>query len=166
MFCYFSNWFKKRNETNELYKIQAQLYKIKDEKNINYFSFHGKEFIARPCSIYDGDTFSAIFLYNNEFIKYKCRCMGYDSPEMKPLLNDPNRDKEKELAVIAKNRFTELVLKHETKLVKIKCYEFDKYGRLLVDVWNMVDNKKINDMMIEEGNGKPYFGGKKDKEWT
>ena len=82
---------------------------------------------------------------------------------MKPSLSNPNRDTEKELAHKAKNRLIELLNKHPTKLIKIECDGFDKYGRLLIKFWNFVDEESINDIMIKEGHGKPYDGGKKDK---
>ena len=148
------------NEVNNMYK---KLSIIKNDKDIPYFSFNGKSFYAKHCNIYDGDTFSVIFEYNNEIIKYRCRCMGYDTAEMKPLKTKENRDEEKELALRAKKRLEELLNKHPTKLIKIECLDFDKYGRLLVNVWNMVDSKSINDIMIEEGHGKAYTGGKKEK---
>ena len=130
--------------------------------DIKYFSFEGKIFYAHHCNIYDGDTFSVIFNYKGDLIKYKVRCMGYDSPEMKPLKTNENRILEKELALKSKARLEELLNKHKTKLIKIECFEFDKYGRLLVKVWNMVDTKSINEIMIEEGHGRIYDGGKKD----
>ena len=138
--------------------------KLKDinDKDIPYFSFKGKTFIAKHCNIYDGDTFSVIFEHNGNFIKYRCRCLGYDTPEMKPLKSNENRLIEKELAIKAKLKFEELLNKHETKMVKIDCFDFDKYGRLLVTVWNMVDEKSINDIMVDEGYGKVYDGGKKE----
>jgi len=145
--------------TNSIEKFKN----IENIKDIQYFSFKGKTFYAMHCNIYDGDTFSVLFDYNGELIKYKCRCMGYDSPEMKPSLSNENRIHEKELAHKAKDRLEELLNKHHTKLIKIECLDFDKYGRLLVNVWNMVDIKMINDIMIEEGHGKPYLGGTKEK---
>lgn len=147
----------------ELDKTYNKLKNIIDHKTIPYFSFKGKFFYALPCNIYDGDTFSVIFEYKDEILKYHCRCMGYDCAEMKPLLSNPNRDHEKVLAHNAKNRLIELINKHETKLIKIECFDFDKYGRLLINFWNMVDTKSINQIMIEEGHGKPYDGGTKDK---
>ena len=45
-------------------------------------------------------------------------------------------------------------------------FEFDKYGRLLVNVYNLVDKKSVNDMMVEEGFGKMYDGGTKDTNWA
>ena len=135
---------------------------ITDVKSVNYFSLKGNVFYGLPCNIYDGDTFSVIFEYKGEIIKYRCRCNGYDSAEMKPSLNNPNRDHEKELAIKARERLIELLNKHETKLIKFECLDFDKYGRLLINFWNNVDGKSINEIMINEGYGKPYDGGKKN----
>ena len=154
--------YLKKDDKLYLKSIKDKLY----ENDIQeYFSFVGKTFFARACNIYDGDTFSIIFLHNNNVIKYRCRCIDYDSPEMKPSLSNPNREKEKALAVNAKNRFTELLTKHESGLVFVECFEFDKYGRILVRVYNMIDTKSINEIMVEEGHGKIYDGGKKDTNW-
>lgn len=135
---------------------------ITDVKSVPYFSLKGNIFYGLPCNIYDGDTFSVIFEYKGDLIKYRCRCNGYDTAEMKPSLNNPNRDHEKELAIKARERLIELLNKHETKLIKIECLDFDKYGRLLINFWNNVDEKSINEIMINEGYGKPYDGGKKN----
>lgn len=133
-----------------------------NEKDVKYFSFEGKRFTVKPCNIYDGDTFSIIFLYNGILMKYRCRCLGYDTPEMKPSLKNPNREKEKEMAKKAKERFIELLGKGKDGLVEVECFEFDKYGRILVKVYNKVDDKSLNDIMIEEGHGLAYDGGKKE----
>jgi len=162
MSCFINKNIVEQNDIiNEIYN---KLNKINDPKDIEYFSFQNKSFIVKHCNIYDGDTFSAIFEFKGEIIKYRCRCMGYDTPEMKPSKTKENRDQEKELAVKAKERFEELINKHPTKLIKIDCLEFDKYGRILVNVWNMIDEKSVNEIMIEEGHGKAYNGGKKE-EW-
>jgi endonuclease YncB( thermonuclease family) len=151
------------NDDNKLLLDTLEKFKnIKNIKDIPYFSFKDKIFIAMHCNIYDGDTFSVLFDYNGEIIKYKCRCYGYDSPEIKPSLNNENRIYEKELAHKAKDRLEELLNKHPSKLIKIQCLDFDKYGRLLVNVWNMIDEKMINNIMIEEDHGKPYKGGTKE----
>ena len=139
-----------------------KLHEIVERESMPCFSFNEKTFYGIPTNIYDGDTFSLIFEYNGETIKYRCRCFGYDSPEMKPSLQNPNRDKEKDLAKLAKTRFTELLTKNPNGVIRVKCYKFDKYGRILVDIWNDVDEKSVNDIMIEEGHGKKYDGGKKE----
>lgn len=132
---------------------------------IPYFSFKGQIFYAKPCNIYDGDTFSICWIWKGETIKYKCRCLGYDSPEMKPSLSNPNRDKEKQLAIEAKNRLIQLINKNPNGLVKVVCGDFDKYGRILVTVYNDIEPKSINQIMIDENHGKIYSGGKKEQ-WT
>ena len=147
------------------YNINTEFEKLKiinSEKDIPYFSFKNRIFYAKPCNIYDGDTFSIIFDFKGEIMKYRCRCLGYDTAEMKPKKSVPNREYEKELAHKAKDRFTELLQKHETGLVKVECLDFDKYGRILVNVWNCVDEQTINSIMISEGHGKAYDGGTKE----
>jgi len=156
---------KPETEEEHINSIKKKLDTLtpSEKNNMKCFSFKDQIFYGYPSNVYDGDTFSFIFIYNDDILKYRCRCNGYDSPEMKPSLNNPNRDYEKELAHKAKDRFIELLEKHPTKIIRVKCSEFDKYGRILVDIWNMVDEKSINDIMIEEGHGKVYDGGKKDK---
>ena len=157
--------FKKKMNLDEksINDVLLKYPNINNDIDIAYFSFKGNIFYAKPCNIYDGDTFSVIFEYKGELIKYRCRCLGYDSPEMKPLLSNPNRKNEIELAHKAKYRFEELLNKNKSKLIKIECFDFDKYGRLLVKIWNLVDEKPINDIMVEEGFGKSYFGDTKEK---
>jgi endonuclease YncB( thermonuclease family) len=130
--------------------------------DVPYFTFDGKIIEAIPCNIYDGDTFSIVFAYRGEIIKYRCRCLGYDTPEIKPRLNAPDREKEIEAAKAAKARFCELLLKNPDKLIRVQSAGFDKYGRILVNVWNMVDQDTINDIMIREGHAHKYSGGTKE----
>lgn len=137
------------------------LQKIKEPEKMKHISFEGCSFWGIPTNIYDGDTFSIIFIIDGKPIKYRCRTLGYDSPEMKPLLSNPNRESEIILAKKAKDRFTELLTMHHTKMVFVKCYKFEKYGRLLVELWNNVDGESINQIMIREGHGKSYDGLKK-----
>lgn len=138
---------------------------IVDRETMPCFSFKGKSFHGLPTNIYDGDTFSFVFVYNGETMKYRCRCLGYDSPEMKPSLQNTNRDKEKEMAKLAKARFEQLLSKNPNGTIRVQCHDFDKYGRILVEIWNGVDEKSVNEIMVQEGHGKKYDGGKKE-EWN
>ena len=127
-----------------------------------YFSYTGRRIRAIPCHVYDGDTFSILFEDRQEWIKYRCRCLGYDSPEMKPLLSHPHRLAEKESAAKAKARFQELLSRSPDGWVTVECGGFDKYGRILVTVFNGADDpRSLNDIMLKEGHGVPYYGGKK-----
>ena len=135
------------------------------------FSFEGIKCNAKIVNVYDGDTFKAVIYYDNKMIKINCRSLGYDSPEMKPRLNIKNREEHIEKAKAAKNRFIELVSVYE--LVYLECFKFDKYGRVLVNIYShktnynnsinreLEDKYTINNKMIEERHGYVYNGGKK-----
>ena len=162
--------------SNRIHLIENPLMEIKLKPSINnlskenlnklkYFSWADQTFEARVVSVYDGDTFSACFIWCDKIIKWRCRSLGYDSAEMKPLLKNPNREHEKELAHKAKDRFTELLNANPNGLIRIKCHDFDKYGRILVTSYNDINTESINDIMIKEGHGKVYDGGKKDVNW-
>jgi len=125
-----------------------------DVNKIDYFSFQGKTFYAKPYRVYDGDTFTSVFWYKDEWIKWRCRSFGYDSPEMKPRLSDPDRNTTIVSAIRARDRFSELLYK--TDNITIHCHEFDKYGRILVTIYNGIDTPSINQIMLDEGYGEPY----------
>lgn len=140
--------FCKRN--NKLLKLNNQ--------DIPLFTFDGYECLGKIVDVYDGDTFTACFKYNKQIIKYKFRTYGYDSPEMKPLKTKPNREQEKKKAVEAREAFKQIT-NWETSLVTLKMMKFDKYGRILVNVYK--NNIDINQWMIDNGHGYPYYGGTK-----
>jgi endonuclease YncB( thermonuclease family) len=91
---------------------------------------------------------------------------GYDSPEMKPLKSIEFRDLHIKAANISKNMLIKLTL---NKIFWVKFKNEDKYGRLLGELYEIVDNsvfidqKNINNYMIENGYGKKYFGEKKQE---
>ena len=124
--------------------------------DISIFSLNGYSTQAKVVDVYDGDTCTIVFKWKGKYRKFKCRCYGYDSPEMKPRLNIENRDEIKENAVKAKERLIELT----ADIVRVECMDFDKYGRLLVKLYKN-NNSLINDIMINEGHGYVYHGGTK-----
>ena len=82
---------------------------------------------------------------------------------MKPPKNKKNRYEEIAAAKQAKKFLTDLV---DQKVIKIKCGEWDKYGRLLGTLiikrnGLCSSNINVNELMIKEGHAKAYFGGTK-----
>jgi len=150
-----------------------EILKHADINSFPLFSLKGLITKAKLIANYDGDTGDILFIYDNKIMRMKARFYGYDSSEIKPAINDPKRDEIKKKAIEAKNRLWELCTSNNpTKLIKIKCYEFDKYGRLLIiafddniDINNLNDielfNLSINKQMIVEGHGYNYYGGTK-----
>jgi endonuclease YncB( thermonuclease family) len=143
------------------------------------FSLSGKTLPAKIVACYDGDTFYAVIPVESQLWKFNCRMAGYDTPEMKPPANKPGREIEKARALKAKQallsqvcsdvgldkdmdkkRMDDAVTKN-TKIIQLICKEFDKYGRLLVEI-PMEDGSTVNDWMVKTGYGYAYDGGKKD----
>jgi endonuclease YncB( thermonuclease family) len=139
------------------YKIIKKLNKT--NTNIPLFSFDNTYTIIKITDVYDADTFSGIFYHNKTCYKYKFRMMGYDSPEIKPKKNIPNRDEIIKKAHLAKEFFINLVNK-QNFIVNANLHKFDKYGRILVDLY-LNNNSHINSLMIENNHGYPYNGGTK-----
>jgi endonuclease YncB( thermonuclease family) len=152
------------SQTNEI-NNEINLDKLND--SVELFSLEKLEIKAKIVKVYDGDTCYAVFILDNKPVKFKIRMNGYDSPEIKPLLSHPNRDKEIEAAKIAKSKLEELVL---NKIVILECGKWDKYGRLLGTLYTLNTlntlnkNKKdinVNDYMIKNNYGYSYDGGTK-----
>ena len=155
-----------------------------DEKTVDFIKQDNyKQFnmdgLIRNCyvnSIYDGDTIRIIIpmeinIHNfknenkillsdkTDIINYelKCRLDGIDTPEMKPLLNTPNREEHIKKAHLSKDFLSNEILH---KVVTINFLPNDKYGRVLVIIYKNEVN--INNLMITKGFANPYDGGKKN----
>jgi len=125
-------------------------------------SLDGYFTIAKVVSVYDGDTCRVVIPYKDDFYKWNVRLDGYDTPEMRPSKSKPNRDKEIEAAKEAKKFLISKVMSTPEQLIFIKCKNFDKYGRLLADIYlNMKDTISVNDLMVQNGHGYLYNGGTK-----
>jgi len=83
----------------------------------------------------------------------------YTPPEKLP--TDPE---EIEKAKQCRSRLIELCCgAKDDKLVFIKCNDFDKYGRLLVKIYETKEGDcSINEILVKEGLAKCYDGGKKN----
>jgi micrococcal nuclease len=134
-----------------------KLLKLNNE-DIPLFTFNGYTCLAKIVDVYDGDTFTGCFKYNGKIMKYKFRTYGYDSPEMKPLKSKHNRDEEKKKAVEAREAFKQIT-NWNNSLVLLKMGKFDKYGRILVNVYK--GELDVNEWMIKNGYGYRYYEGTK-----
>jgi len=127
------------------------------------FSYDGLLVDCKVVHVLDGDTVRIVFRYRGEMQQHICRMLGYDSPEMKPLLKNPNRLAEKAAAIQAKEALEEK-LAGET-LVKAECHGNDKYGRILVVLYKRTllggKGENINQYMLDNNFGVPYDGGTK-----
>ena len=85
-----------------------------------------------------------------------CRLAGVDTPELR------TRNKlEKAHGYLVRDKLREKIL---NKVVIVKCFEFDKYGRLLISVYCDDDNVSVNKWLIDNDYAFKYDGGTK-KDW-
>ncbi len=109
---------------------------------------------CKCVKVYDGDTLHIVGIVNGKPYRFTSRMYGYDSPEMKS--SNPDEKKSAQLAKV----FLENRVAGKTLNVYIHPIH-EKYGRLLVTLSD--DQGEINKWMVENGHGKPYFGGTKEK---
>lgn len=133
-------------------------------KDTPLFSLKGLITNGKVVSVYDGDTCKIVFPFENKLYKWNCRLMGIDTPEMKT-----KDEKEKQFATHVRDFLRDKML---DKIVNVECLEFEKYGRLLVNI-NIIEGSldtapniiNINKLLIEKGYAFEYLG-KKKRSWT
>jgi endonuclease YncB( thermonuclease family) len=159
-------------------------------KDIPEFSLCGLTLKGKVVEVYDGDTCKIVLPLQNSLYKFTCRLNGIDSPEIKPKKDKPNRDNEILLAKKARNELLKLIIPNNSlfdnidikkedicieleknkKLVIVKCLEFDKYGRLLVELYSNTDSidsaDSFNSILLSKNLSVSYDGGKKINPWT
>jgi endonuclease YncB( thermonuclease family) len=146
--------------------------------NVKSFSLENMFIECRIIDIYDGDTCTCIIPVFNDFYKFNIRLADIDTCEMK------SKQKEnKDLALEARKRLCMLIsedlndiplditrkklsirLNSKCYTIKIKCGDFDKYGRLLgwlfkIDATNETPvDQSLNYILINEKLAYKYEG--------
>lgn len=172
------------NSINKQDNLQQSADLIKSTYDDTHeYSLKGINIYGKVVNVYDGDTVHIVFKVNDMLIRYNCRLIGIDSPEICPKNIKDIAKKEQEIKcaidsrnylinkvsgqkiedTISKKEIKELCGKAQ-KLVWIKCYDFDKYGRLLVEIYeNETDAISINQEMINNKIVVAYDGGTKSE---
>jgi len=128
------------------------------DSSVKEFGFDGETKIAKIVSVYDGDTVKVVFPILKKLYKFNCRIKGVDTPELRT-----KDKKEKEYGLKIRDELRKKIL---NKVVYIECGEFDKYGRLLIDIipWSLgIRGEKISKWLINNKYAFVYTGGTKKK---
>lgn len=126
--------------------------------NTREFTFRQDVKQAKVVDVYDGDTIKVCFAFSGKFYKFPIRMLGYNCAEMKPHNTDPEYDAIKAKAIAARDYLRSLIL---GKVVFIQCFDYDKYGRILANVYldyTLTESVCVNQIMMVNGHGKPYTG--------
>jgi endonuclease YncB( thermonuclease family) len=138
--------------------------------DIPFFSLKGINSQARVVNIIDGDTVVVILNIFNGFYKFYTRLINIDTCEIHSsnleLKEKGNTAKYRVIELITKNKYNNLskkdiikILNENVYIVNIECDDFDKYGRLLANIF--VDEKNIGDILVDEKLAYRYYGDKK-----
>lgn len=146
------------------------------------FTLSGIKTVGRVVDVYDGDTMTCIFpIFGDNYFRFNLRLMGIDTPELK------NKDMiSKEKALEARHKIMTVCCDNKYNLSKdckrenikkyleeneinvwIECLDFDKYGRILANVYpkrgdNNVNIDSLTKILLDANLGYEYNGGKKN----
>lgn len=124
------------------------------DSSVKEFGFEGETKTAKVVSVYDGDTIKVVFPVLRKLYKFNCRILGVDTPEIR------TRDKkEKAFGLQVRDELRKKIL---NQVVTLKCGDFDKYGRLLIDI-KLSEEETIRDWLINNNYAFAYDGGTKKK---
>jgi len=117
------------------------------------FSFEGTKCAAKCVKVYDGDSFHFAMNFHGAPVVLTTRLFGVDTPEVR----GPSRV----AGLVARDFVRSLIL---DQVVVIHCGAFDKYGRVLVNVFYPGQDGQVLDLasqLIAARLAVPYFGGTK-----
>jgi endonuclease YncB( thermonuclease family) len=131
-------------------------------------SINGLKTYGRLIDVYDGDTIKVILPAFNSYYKFTLRLNGIDTCEMKS-----KQLEIKHYAIKARNKILELItnntqvntkkeikelLESNVYLIWVECFESDKYGRVLANIYKDKDTISISDILLEENLAYKYSG--------
>ena len=158
--------------------INEQIKEFK-QYNINTSSFTlcNLNLIGRIVNIIDGDSLNIILPVFNNYYKFNIRLNGIDTCEMKSKTDDNKKKALKArisiLNLLTNHTYPETLTKNDLKyildkdviLVWVECLNFDKYGRLLANVYqldylsmNKLKNTSLSEYLLQNKLAYEYTG--------
>ena len=122
----------------------------KIDNTVEAFTLEGVKIPGKVVKVYDGDTVHIVFPVFGKMYKWNCRISRIDTPELRT-----KNEKEKKYGYMVKDILLKRIL---NKVVNVECGDFDKYGRLLVEI---NDGENISDWLISNKYAFAYDGGTK-----
>lgn len=117
------------------------------KEQVPLFSLRGVKTAARIFQVYDGDSFyMTLEVWPEMFLTFRARLAEVDTPEL--------RGKHRVLGYKARDRVRSLV---QDNICCVTCREFDKYGRVLVQV-TLPDGQDLAQQLVDEKLACPYSG--------
>ena len=147
---------EKEKENNDM-KIRT-IYQQCNEENTPAYSYKNLRTLIKVLRVVDGDTLDICLLHEEtgKTFKHRVRLYGIDTPEKRPLKNNPNRDKEIAASKLSSQAMKDKLAENDNMVIAL-FYDPDKYGRLLCSIYDK-NGEDINEWMIKSGHAYSYFG--------
>jgi endonuclease YncB( thermonuclease family) len=137
----------------------------------------GHDAIARVLDVYDGDTLTVAMPWKDNVYRFTLRLLGIDTDEIRGTTGETRERANAARVLLAQNvadgkfaidaKTTRAVLRrflgqHDCR-VRIRCKSFDKYGRVLANVYSLQD-QCLSKVMLDSGLARPYMVPNEEKE--
>jgi endonuclease YncB( thermonuclease family) len=163
--------------SNEKMQRLEELFKKYDNNTTPHFSLNGQKMWGRVVSLYDGDTLTVALNVFSGVYKFSVRMNGIDTCELKSKCEN-----NKELAKSARSRLLSLITGKDVSetsiwndrrkinnilnkgmyFVWVECFDFDKYGRLLANIYSCENSTEcFSKVLIKEKLAYEYKGDTK-----
>jgi endonuclease YncB( thermonuclease family) len=164
-----------------LYDYTKKIKQLKQLKqssisNCTYFTFDHQTLTTKIVDVYDGDTCTAAIWIKDNIVLFKLRLAHIDTPELKDEMNKFKsiRARNALIQFVTQNKNIDLhkeytkkdiqsLCEQSTCILEVKCGPFDKYGRLLGELFHSSSPTSINQQFIQLGYANPYEGKTKQR---
>ena len=134
---------------NFLKKFKKDTLQDCDPNKIPYFSFEHLDTQCKVVYFYDGDSCTIVIKHNGKFVKLKCRLNGIDTPELRSS-HGPEQ--------FWARKVKDYVSQYNSKILRVKFYHFDKYGRCLIELFDDETGNCINNDLVKQNMAYRYDG--------
>lgn len=132
---------------------EAELERVEKQCDISeHFTFEGRSMLGKVMEVVDGDSLKVAIPIGGQAWIFPVRLENIDCPEVRT-----RHDTEKVLGLKTKERVESLVL---NKIVALKLGDFDKFGRLLAQVYTR-EGVNVAEDLIKNGMAVEYRGGER-----
>ena len=159
---------------NENDKLHGYYFSFFEDYDITtpQFTLRGRFIPCRIVDVIDGDSIVVVLSLFNHFYKYHVRINGVDTCETRSH-NPENRTlalraRCRVLGLITGNEYNDItipkttikdILNNTVYIAYLDCKDFDKYGRLLADVYTTYDRTtSIAQVLLDNHLAYPYTG--------
>jgi endonuclease YncB( thermonuclease family) len=147
----------------------------KTKNNTKKFTLSGLATYAKVISVYDGDSIKCIIPLFNDYFIFDVRLNGIDTSEIhsnsdflkhkaleaRKMILD-NIYTQNDIELNASKREIQDYLYNHNVIVWLKCYDFDKYGRVMVDMYaNSESCESLSKILLDTNLAYEYHGDTK-----